>query len=62
VWRDEVSSFPSCARNAELGVRRIPLPARELAADRARELGLMDSNGSGSWTHPDLTRMLHADE
>jgi hypothetical protein len=27
----------------------------------ARELGLMDADGSGSWTHPDLTRMLHAD-
>ena len=34
---------------------------RKLASDQARELGLMDPNGPGSWTHPDLTRMLHAD-
>ena len=34
---------------------------RALASDQARELGLMDPAGSGSWTHPDLTRMLHAD-
>ena len=34
---------------------------RELAAGQARELGLMDPDGPGSWTHPDLTRMLHAD-
>lgn len=34
---------------------------RHLACDQARELGLMDANGGGSWTHPDLTRMLHAD-
>ncbi len=34
---------------------------RELAAGQARELGLVDPDGGGSWTHPDLTRMLHAD-
>ncbi len=34
---------------------------RELAADQARELGLLDPDGPGSWTHPDLSRMLHAD-
>ena len=34
---------------------------RELAAEQARELGLLDPDGPGSWTHPDLSRMLHAD-
>jgi hypothetical protein len=34
---------------------------RELAAEQARELGLLDPDGPGSWTHPHLTRMLHAD-
>ena len=34
---------------------------RELAAQQARHLGLLDPNGPGSWTHPDLSRMLHAD-
>ena len=34
---------------------------RELAASQARELGLMDPEGPGSFTHPDLSRMLHAD-
>jgi hypothetical protein len=34
---------------------------RELAADQARELGLLDPGGPGSWTHPYLSRMLHAD-
>ena len=34
---------------------------REIAADQARELGLLDPDGPGSWTHPDLSRMLHAD-
>jgi hypothetical protein len=34
---------------------------RWIAADQARALGLMDSDGPGSWTHPDLSRMLHAD-
>jgi len=31
---------------------------RELAAGHARQLGLLDPTGPGSWTHPDLTRML----
>lgn len=31
------------------------------AADQARSLGLLDPNGPGSWTHPDLSRMIHAD-
>jgi hypothetical protein len=34
---------------------------RELAATQARELGLLDPAGAGSWTHPDLSRMIHAD-
>jgi hypothetical protein len=34
---------------------------RELAANQARELGLLDPDGPGSWTHPHLSRMLHAD-
>src|SRR5260370_6452474 len=34
---------------------------REVAAGQARELGLMDPEGSGSWTHPDLGRMLYSD-
>jgi hypothetical protein len=34
---------------------------RTLAADQARQLGLLDATGPGSWTHPDLSRMLHAD-
>jgi hypothetical protein len=34
---------------------------REIAAEQARELGLLDPDGPGSWTHPDLSRMLHAD-
>jgi integrase len=34
---------------------------RVLAAHQARELGLLDPDGPGSWTHPDLSRMLHAD-
>jgi hypothetical protein len=34
---------------------------RELAADQARKLGLLDPDGPGSWTHPDPSRMLHAD-
>ena len=34
---------------------------RDLAAGPARALGLLDPDGPGSWTHPDLSRMLHAD-
>src|SRR5437870_1898263 len=34
---------------------------RELAARQAEELGLCDPNGPGSWTHPHLSRMIHAD-
>src|SRR5947207_1479613 len=31
------------------------------AVDQARQLHLLDPNGSGSWTHPSLSRMLYAD-
>jgi hypothetical protein len=34
---------------------------REIAAGQARELGLMDPEGPGSWTHPDLSRMVYSD-
>src|SRR5260370_9534393 len=34
---------------------------REIAATQARQLGLLDPSGPGAWTHPDLTRLLHAD-
>jgi hypothetical protein len=34
---------------------------RGLAAQQAQQCGLMDSDGPGSWTHPDLSRMLYAD-
>jgi hypothetical protein len=34
---------------------------RELAAQQAEALGLCDPNGPGSWTHPELSRMIHAD-
>jgi len=34
---------------------------RKLAADQARSMGLLDPDGQGSWTHPDLSRMLYAD-
>jgi hypothetical protein len=34
---------------------------RRISADQARELGLLDPKGPGSWTHPRLSRMLRAD-
>lgn len=34
---------------------------RQLAADQARELGLLDENGEGSFTRPSLSRLLYAD-
>jgi hypothetical protein len=34
---------------------------RRLAIDQARSLGLLDPDGGGSYTHPDLARMLYAD-
>jgi hypothetical protein len=34
---------------------------RRSAIDQARSLGLLDPDGPGSWTRPDLSRMLYAD-
>lgn len=34
---------------------------RRLAAEQARELGLLDPEGDGSFTHPSLDRLLYAD-
>jgi hypothetical protein len=34
---------------------------RELAVDQANELGLLDPEGDGSFTHPSLDRMFYAD-
>jgi hypothetical protein len=34
---------------------------REIAARQAVEVGLCDPAGGGSWTHPELSRMLYAD-
>ncbi len=34
---------------------------RELASAQATEVGLLDPEGPGSYTHPDLSRVLHAD-
>ena len=34
---------------------------RGLAARQATEIGLLDPNGRGSWTHPDRSRLLYGD-
>jgi hypothetical protein len=34
---------------------------RQLASGQAMEAGLLDPDGPGSFTHPDLSRVLHAD-
>jgi len=34
---------------------------RQIASTQARELGLLDPQGPGSWSHPHLSRMLYAD-
>jgi hypothetical protein len=34
---------------------------RRTAAEQATSVGLLDPDGPGSWTHPDLSRMLYAD-
>ena len=34
---------------------------RTTATEQARSVGLLDPNGGGSWTHPDLARVLYAD-
>lgn len=35
--------------------------SRREAVDTAREIGVLDPGGPGSFTHPDLSRMLHGD-
>lgn len=42
-------------------LERIAELHRSLACEQAREWGLFDPDGAGSWTHPDLSRMLYAD-
>jgi hypothetical protein len=37
------------------------LTHRRLAVEQAQSLGLLDPDGPGSWTHPDLSRMIYAD-
>lgn len=34
---------------------------RRYAAERANEIGLLREDGSGSWTHPDRSRLLYGD-
>ncbi len=34
---------------------------RRISSTQARELGLLDPQGRGSWSHPHLSRMLYAD-
>lgn len=34
---------------------------RSIAAEQARATGLLEQDGGGSWTHPSLDRLLHAD-
>ena len=34
---------------------------RSIAAEQARATGLLEPDGGGSWTHPSLDRLLHAD-
>jgi hypothetical protein len=43
------------------GLSAIASLHREVASTQAREVGLLDPHGPGSWTHPHLSRMLHAD-
>ncbi|MGI8757354.1 MAG: hypothetical protein ACR2MB_16160 [Acidimicrobiales bacterium] len=42
-------------------LERLSALHRKWAADQARQIGLLDEHGSGSWTHPHLSRMIHAD-
>jgi hypothetical protein len=42
-------------------LERIQETHRRLAAEQARELGLMDPDGEGSFTHPSLDRLCYAD-
>lgn len=40
---------------------QIQLVSRHFAAEQARELGLLDENGEGSFTRPSLDRLVYAD-
>ena len=42
-------------------LERIAALHRETSCEQARELGLLDPSGPGSFTHPHLSRMLYAD-
>lgn len=42
-------------------LERIAELHRALACEQARQYELFDPDGPGSWTHPDLSRMLYAD-
>src|SRR5680860_143871 len=42
-------------------LKRIAALHRETSCEQARELGLVDPSGLGSFTHPHLSRMLYAD-
>ena len=42
-------------------LKRIAALHRETSCKQARELGLVDPSGHGSFTHPHLSRMLYAD-
>lgn len=42
-------------------LERLQAVHREYAARQAVEIGLLDPDGDGSWTHPDLDRVMHAD-
>ncbi|MGI8789949.1 MAG: hypothetical protein ACR2I4_03585 [Actinomycetota bacterium] len=42
-------------------LKRIAALHRETSSEQARELGLVDPQGPGSFTHPHLSRMLYAD-
>jgi hypothetical protein len=42
-------------------LERIADRFREIAASQAREIGLLDPDGPGSWTHPHRSRVLYGD-
>jgi hypothetical protein len=42
-------------------LERLRAIQREHAVAQANQIGLLDPAGGGSWTHPDLDRVIHAD-
>lgn len=42
-------------------LERLVAHHRKVATLQARDLGLLDPDGAGSWTHPDPARLLYAD-